>query len=168
MIFLGIWTCLDLIIYSAEKRKKITPPGGQASGWTYKRRVKIQGLSLKNGGDICTLVRKVSPFRGVGVGFEGPHLRVSGSWNRVSTNFSYYSWSEWASVMVLPWMTLERPVITWVQVLGSYCFGRRTTYLRWETMGGSRVRHEPCSVLHRAERNKAAIIVYLYVTNISE
>ena len=55
-----------------------------------------------------------SPFRGVGVGFEEPHLRhmfYSSSWNRGFHDFfpyfCIYGSSEWASVTVLPWISLK-------------------------------------------------------------
>ena len=56
--FLKIWTTLDQT-FSAKNNSNKTPPAGQASAWTYRTCMKkIMVLSLKNGVDIWTFVRK--------------------------------------------------------------------------------------------------------------
>ena len=71
-----------------------------------------------------------SPFRGVGVGFEEPHLRlrfkfVEPGFLPFFSYFCMYGSSEWGCITVLPWINLTRSVITWEQVMGLYwyCLG---------------------------------------------
>ena len=54
---------------------------------------------------------------------------------------------------------LERPVITWAQVLGSYSYYLRGVCLRRETRGFRAQGTSPGSVFHCTDRNKADTIV---------